>query len=90
MEYVCWHAYIPHVSCDLANLDQKVKPGLPFRRAETRLARKVVDMVDEPLHDIVEAFIARPGADRDCIGGDVVDGQISHGGALDRFVGHVC
>lgn len=74
---------LSHVAADLADLGQEQQAGHPFFGAETGLARKVVQVSDEPLEDVFHALVLAERVDEDDILGDVVDGEVLEGRDLD-------
>lgn len=69
-------AYISHVTANLPALDQKGERCHPFLSAQTSLARKVVQVRDQPLHNVFEARIFCLVVDLDRVGRDIVNGQV--------------
>lgn len=68
--------YIPHIATDLAARDEEGQTSHPLVGAEAGLARKIVQVGDQPRHDVLEASIAALGVDADCVGRDIVDGEV--------------
>lgn len=52
-------------------------------RAESSLARKVVQVQDEALEDVFRARVLAERVDADGVFGDVVDGEVFHWGDID-------
>lgn len=55
----------------------------PFVGCETGFAGEVVEVGDETGHEVLEAFVAALGVDDVCVGGDVLVGEVEHGGDFD-------
>lgn len=78
---------MPHVAANLPAPHEEVERRHPLVCAQPRLARKVVQVRDEPLHEVLEARILALRVDADRVGRDVVDRQIQQ---LRCLVRHVC
>lgn len=76
-------AYLSHITAYLTDLRQELQAGHPLFGAEPGLARKVVQVGDQPLQHVLQAGILAEGVDEDDILGDVVDGEILQGRDLD-------
>lgn len=62
-----------HVGADLPAPDQKVQRRHPLVGAEARLAREVVQVRHQPLHQVPEPRVLALRVDSVCVGRDVVD-----------------
>lgn len=71
-----------HISANLPSCDEKVQCHHPLLGAQTSLARKVVQMRDQPLHEVLEARIFGLIVNLDSIRRDIVDCQIEQLGSL--------
>ena len=63
---------------------QEIDSCHPFFGAEAGFAREVVEVGDEALHDVFHAWVWVVGVGDDGVFGDVVDGQVHHGGDFRR------
>lgn len=79
--------HLPDVTANLAGLGQEQQSRHPLVGAEACLARKVVQVSDEPVQEVLEPFILALVVDPDCVGRDVVDGQVQQLWGL-RALGH--
>lgn len=75
--YVC-EKYLSNIRTDLPDLRQKLQPGHPLRRGESGLARKVVEVRDESLEDVLHPLVLAERVDADNILGDVVHREVFH------------
>lgn len=66
--------YIPHIATYLATANQELESSHPLVRAQPGLARKVVQVCDQPCHQVLEPRIGRLRVDPDRVGRDVVNG----------------
>lgn len=65
-----------NITRDLPRLSEKVQCQHPFFGAQPRLARKVVQVGDQSVHEVLETRILGLVVDADRIGRDVVNGQV--------------
>ena len=69
---------------------KKVQGRHPLVSAEARLARKIVQVRDQPRHEVSEARVAGLGVDAIGVWGDVVDCEVLEGRGLRVFHGCLC
>ena len=81
--------YLPDVTANLPRLGQEHQRRHPLVGAEPGLAREVVYMSDEPFQEIFEPFIIALVVDPNCVGCDVVDGEVQQLWGL-RVLSHRC
>lgn len=67
---------MPHIAANLPTPDKEIKGRHPLIGAQPRLPREVVEVCDQPLHEILEARIAALRVDTDRVRRDVVDREI--------------
>jgi hypothetical protein len=67
---------LPDVTANLPRLGQEHQRRHPLVGAEPGLAREVMYMSDEPFQEIFEPFIIALVVDPNCVGCDVVDGEV--------------
>lgn len=72
--------YLPNITTNLPRRRQKLNPGHPLFRTQARLARKVMQVRDQPLEHVFHARVLAQRVDEDDIVGDVVDGEVLKGG----------
>lgn len=78
-----------HITADLPDLDEEVQRRHPLVGAQSGLARKVVQVRDQPLQEVLEARIFGLAVDFDGIRRDVVDGEVKQLRSLGSLgVGH--
>lgn len=70
--------YLSNIRTDLSDLCQELQPGHPLRRGESGLARKVMEVRDEPLEDVLHSLVLTERVDADNILGDVVHREVFH------------
>ena len=68
--------YLPHVCTYLPDLGQELDACHPLVEAQPCLARKVVEVRDETLHDVLQPWVGALRVDADDVLGDVVDCQV--------------
>lgn len=75
--HVCLRAIdLSNVRTYLPNLGQKLDARHPLLMAEPRLSRKVVDVLDQSLKDVLQPGIGTLAIDQLDIVGNVVDRQV--------------
>ena len=74
--------YLSHICTYLADLCEELDPGHPFIEAQSCFARKVVEVRDEALHNVLEAWIAALRVYAMDVLGDVFDGEVFELGDL--------
>lgn len=67
---------MPHVATNLSAADEEIQRRHPLVGAQPRLPRKVVQMGDQPFHEVLESCIVALRVDANGVGCDVVDRQI--------------
>lgn len=77
--------YLSHVGAYLAHLGQEEQALHPLVGGEARLARKVVQVRDETLEDVFQTGVLAERVHEDGIVGDVVDGEVFHGGEVEGW-----
>lgn len=75
-EYVGGPIYLPYVCTYLPDLSEELDACHPFVKAQACLAREVVEVGDQPFHNVLQPWVAALRIDADYILSNVVDCQV--------------
>lgn len=69
-------AYLSHIGANLSRSSQELKTGHPLLCAEPGFSGEIMEMVHQPLEDVLEALVGVCRIDRHDIFSNVVNSQV--------------